>query len=142
MATESRSQGHDTLGWRCTPRFEQYPSCARRSPGNRGVDDFKKSRSAERPPVWICGRDLADVKHVGAGSCQIGSTEGIRTCFAAHGGSVSWQSHGCPHRRSRRQAKVSRSLRNLSSTGRCRRCEARYGFRGVRVGEALHPGPA
>ena len=25
---------------------------------------------------------------------------------------------------------------------RCRRCEARYGLRGVRVGEVLHPGPA
>ena len=23
-------KGHDTLGWRCTFRFEQYPSCARR----------------------------------------------------------------------------------------------------------------
>ena len=35
---------------------------------------------------------------------------------------------------------MSRTLRKLSLTGRCRRCEARYG-RGVRVGEASNPGP-
>ena len=115
---------------------ESTPSGARRS--------LPRVADGIRPRVRICGRDLAGVDHVGAGSCQVGSTEGIRTCPAAHGGSVSWQSNGCPHRRSRRQAKVSRRRRalNLSPIGRCLRCEARYGFRGVRVGEALHPGPA
>ena len=68
-------------------------------------------RSAERPRVWNCGRDLARVQHVGAGSCQIGTTEGC-ICSAAHGGSISWQSHGCPHRRSRRS-----NIEEIVSTG-------------------------
>ena len=113
-------------------------------PGNRRVDEFKKSRSAERPGVWICGRDLAGVNHVGAGSCQLGDAEGIRTCCAAHGGSVSWQSHGCPHRRSRRQAKVSKEgIKKID----LRRGVVQGARPGVdsgasEVGEALHPGPA
>ena len=58
----------------------------------------------------------------------------------------SWESHVLYGRCSRRQAEVSRRWRALSSPStlktRCRRCEAQYGFRGVRVGEGLHPGPA
>ena len=44
VETESRTQGQDILGWRCASRFEQYPCCAGRSPGNRRVDGSKKSR--------------------------------------------------------------------------------------------------
>ena len=111
---------------------------------HQAIEEWMASRNrrfAGRSRVRVSRRDLVRTR-----STKIGSAEGIRSCVAVHGGSdFSRKSHGCPHRRIRRQAKVCRrrrALNLLTFRGRCRRCEARYGLRSVRVGEALHPGPA
>ena len=102
----------------------------------------EKLRSAGCPRVWICGRHLAGVEHAGTRSIENGDIEqGFRTrdAGAVHGRpDLSWDSHVCCDRCSRRQAEVSRRGRPLSSPStlktRCRRCEAQHGLRGVRMG--------
>ena len=79
------------------------------------------------------------------GVAKVAAQRAIRSCVPVHGGSdFSHESNCCHHRRSRRQAKVSPRRRALLTLRvRCRRLrEACCGFRSVRVGEVLHPGPS
>ena len=96
--------------------------------------------------IAICGRyhEYVGIRSIKNDDIEQGFRS--RVAGASHGcPDLSWESYVCCNRCSRRQAEVSRRGRALSSPTlktRCRRCEARYGLRGVRVGEALHPGPA
>ena len=126
VATEPCTEGQ-VVGRRWSTRFEQRPSIAGRSPGNRRVDECEKLRSAGCPRVWICGRHLAGVEYAGKRSIKNGDVEGLRTrvAGAVHGcPDHSWESHVCCDRCSRRQAEASRRKRALSSPStlktRCR----------------------
>ena len=95
VATEPGGQGQDAVERRCASRCDHDPCIARRPPGHRRVDGFKKSRFAGRSRVGVSGRDLVCLKSVGTRSSKIGSAEGIRSCVAVHGGSdYSLKSHG------------------------------------------------
>ena len=50
VATESRGQGQDAVEWGCASRCDHDPCIARRPPGHRRVDGFKKPRFAGRSP--------------------------------------------------------------------------------------------
>ena len=111
---KKRARGQDAVEWGCASRCDQHPCIARRPPGHRRVDGFKKPRFAGCPRVRVSGRDLVRLKSV-----------------AVHGGSdFSRKSKG--------------TVIDEADAKRvhCRKCETRYGLRSVGVGEALHPCPA
>ena len=51
------------------------------------------------------------------GAARLAAQRASALAVHAQGGSVSWQSHGCPHRRSRRQAKVSQIIEKFVFDG-------------------------
>ena len=61
--------------------------------------------------------------------------------FSGDGG-FTVDTHGSVDRRSRNQTTTCGGWVEFSMSVRSRRCSARYGLRGVRVGEASHPGPS
>ena len=136
----SRAPKASSWGGDGPPDLNKRLSIARRSPGNRRVDECEKLQSVGSPRVWICGCHLAGVEFAGTRSIKNGDIEqGLRTrvAGAVHGcPDPSWESHVFYDRCRRRQAEVSRRERALSSLStlktRCRRCEAQYGLRGVR----------
>ena len=115
-----RSRAPQAISWGGDgpPDLSNSPSIARRSPGNRRVDECEKLRSAGCSRVWICGRYVAGVEYVGTRSIKnVDIEQGFRSRVAGAGHGrpdLSWESHVCCDRCSRRQAEVSRRGRALS----------------------------
>ena len=78
LQLSDRTPMHKTLGESTAMGLTSCACIARRPPGRRRVNGFKKLRFAGRSRVRVSGRDLVRLKSVGTRSSKIGSAEGIR----------------------------------------------------------------